>query len=85
MEIIDESGFSLGFHDDVIDIHLHIFAYLVMQTFLHATLIRCTGISQTKAHNMIAISPIQGNEGSLYLISRVQRYLVEARICIYKG
>ena len=76
--------FFLSFDDDVIDINLHIFAYLIMQTFLHTTLISCAGISQTKAHYTIAISPVLGNKGSLYLIDRVQWYLVKTRVRIYK-
>ena len=73
-----------GLNDNVVDIYLHIFPDLCMQTFLHTPLIRGTGISQAEWHGEIAISPVRGNKRRFYLICRVQRYLVETRVRIYK-
>ena len=73
------------FDHNIIHIHLHIFTHLRLQTFLHASLVSGTSISQTEAHDTIAISPIRGNKGSLYLIFLVQRDLVETRVSINEG
>ena len=46
-----------GFNDYVVNIHLHISTDLVMQAFLHATLVSRIRIFQSKGHGDIAISP----------------------------
>jgi hypothetical protein len=74
----------LVFYDNIVDIYLHIFIYLVIQTLLHTPLVSCASISQAKRHSAIAISPVRGNKGCLYLIRLIQRDLVETRIGIYK-
>ena len=76
--------FLFGFDDDIVDIHMYIFTDLVMQTFLHTPLVCRPCISQTKWHSDIAISPVWGNKSGLYLIIKVQWYLVKTRIHIKK-
>ena len=74
--------FFFGFDDNIVDIFLNILTNLVMQAFLHAPLICHTYISQTEWHSDIAISPVRGNESSLYLIIGVQWDLVKTRVTI---
>ena len=81
-EIIYESMTFFSFYDDIVDIDLHIVTYLVMQAFLHASLVSRTCIFQPKGHGDIAISPVRGDKRCLYLIIRVQWDLVKTRITV---
>src|SRR3954469_16945077 len=73
-----------GFYYHVIDVYLNIFVQLILQAFLHASLICCTCISQSEWHGTIAISPVRGDKRCLYLIIRIQWYLMESRIRVHK-
>jgi hypothetical protein len=44
-EIIYESLTFFGLDDDIVNIHMYIFIYLIMQTFLHTPLVSGTSIS----------------------------------------
>jgi len=77
-EVIKESAPLFGFHHDVFDVGMHVPSDLRLEAFLHASLVRGTCISQTKRHGDIAISPVRGNKGCLYLILWFQLDLVVA-------
>ena len=48
-KIIEQGSALFRLDDDIINIHLHIFANLIVQTLLHTSLVSCTSISQTNA------------------------------------
>ena len=82
--IIEQGSAFFGLDHNIINIHLHIFANLIVQTFLHASLVSCTSISQTKCHSEITINPLRGDKRCFYLILLQQGNLVETRISIDK-
>ena len=67
--------FLLGLDDDVVDVGVRIATNLVVQAFLHATLVSRPRVLQAERHGGVAVRAVGGDEGSLELVVRVQRNL----------
>ena len=76
LEVLQEGTALLRLHHDIVYIDVGIFAELLEEAFLHATLKSGTGISQAECHSQVAESSEWCDEGGLQVVSWVQLDLV---------
>ena len=62
LKVIEQASALFCLDDNIVHLYLHIFANLIMQTFLHIALISGASVSQTEGHGQIAINPIRGDK-----------------------
>ena len=73
-----------GFYQHVIYVHLHSYAYLLLEHPIHQPLIRGSCVFEPERHHTITVGSLRCDEQSLFLVTWVHTDLVIAGEGIHK-